>query len=478
MLRHRKFLPILFLIFCFFITRYTLHVTRICSAADANVLSDLQDSFARIAESAKPAVVNISSTRIERTQLYSYRSPFGEEDPFDEFFRHFFGPEYGTRKQQSIGSGVIIDKRGYVLTNYHVVERASDIQVALGDGRNKKSYPGKIVGKDSRTDLAVIKIEPKKNEDFPTVPLGDSDKIRIGDWAVALGSPFGLEHTLTVGVISAKRQNVTIQNNTYEDLIQTDASINPGNSGGPLLNLKGKVIGINTAIFSPSGGFVGVGFAIPINKAKEILEDLIEKGKVTRGYLGVKTQDITDELVRSFGLPGIEGALVSEVIQGEAAEKAGVKRGDVIVQAGDKPIQNSNDLRSAIGRTQPGKKITLKIIRSKKEIAVEAALGKAPEEEGEAAAREEAKEERIGITVKNSKVQLDPLGKSVVVSKVEPGSSAQDAGIAEGDIIKEVNNKEIKDVSDFESGMKDAKDTVLLLIKRGTSMLYVAVELK
>jgi len=447
----------------------TLGKTASSPGSETGPLVDLQETFSRIAEAVKPAVVNIASTRIEKTQLYSFRSPFGEEDPFEEFFRYFFGPEYGTRKLQSVGSGVIIDKRGYVLTNYHVVERATDIQVSIGDGKDKKTYPGKVIGKDVRTDLAVIEIKGKKGEEFPVAPLGDSDKIRVGEWAIAVGSPFGLEHTVTVGVISAKRQNVAIQTRNYEDLIQTDASINPGNSGGPLLNIKGEVIGINTAIFTPSGGFVGVGFAIPINKAKEILSDLIEKGKVIRGWLGVRIQDITDELAKSFGLSGKEGALVSEVISGSPAEKAGIKRGDVIVQVGDKRVSNSNELRSLIGRTPPEKKVPVRVIRGKNELVIDVVLGKAPEEE--VISKEESQEERLGITVQNAK-------EGVVVTKVEPGSLAQDAGIQEGDIIKEVNHKEIKDISDFDREMKEAKETVLFLIKRGDATIYVAMEIK
>ena len=435
-------------------------------------LIDLQEAFSGIAEEVKPAVVNIASTRIEKTRAYSFqfKNPFGEEDPFDEFFKHFFPPEYGTRKTQSLGSGIIIDKRGYVLTNYHVVERGTDIQVTIGDGRDKKTYPGKVVGSDPRTDLAVIKIEGKKEEEFPTVPLGDSDKIKVGEWAIAIGSPFGLEHTVTVGVISAKRQNVSIQNNNYEDLIQTDASINPGNSGGPLVNIEGEVIGMNTAIFTPSGGFIGVGFAIPINKAKEILTDLIEHGKVVRGWLGVRIQDITDELAKSFNLKNKEGTLVSEAISAGPAEKAGIKRGDVIIQFDGKPVKNSSELRSVVGRTSPDKKVPVKIIRDGKEKTVEVVLGKAPEGEEEVV-KDESANESIGLTVKNSK-------DGVVVSKIEPGSIAQNTGIQEGDLIKEVNNKEVKDVSEFEKTMKESKETVLFLIKRGDATIYIALGLK
>ena len=435
-------------------------------------LTDLQEAFARIAETVKPAVVNIASTRIEKTQSYSFRfrSPFGGEDPFEEFFKHFFPPEYSTRKTQSLGSGIIIDKRGYVLTNYHVIERGTDIQVAIGDGGDKKTYSGKVMGSDARTDLAVIKIESKKDEEFPTVPLGDSDKIRVGEWAIAIGSPFGLEHTLTVGVISAKRQNVSIKNNNYEDLIQTDASINPGNSGGPLVNIQGEVIGINTAIFTPSGGFVGVGFAIPINKAKEILTALIEYGKVVRGWLGVRIQDITDELAKSFNLTSKEGALVSEVVAGGPAEKTGIKRGDIIVQIDGKSVKNTSELRSIVSRTSPDKKVPVKVIRSGKEITIDVVLGKSPEGE-ETISKDEAKNDSLGLTVQNTK-------DGVAVSKVEAGSLAQNAGIQEGDLIKEVNNNEIKNVSDFEKAIKETKENVLFLIKRGESTVYVALGLK
>jgi serine protease Do len=443
------------------------------TADKPEVLSDLQEAFVRVADIIEPVVVNIASTRIEKTQSYSsqFGSPFGDEDPFNDFFKHFFPSEPGTRKIQSLGSGIIIDKRGYVLTNYHVVEKATDIQVTLGDGNSKKTYSAKIMGSDSRTDLAIIRVENKKGEEFPVAPLGDSDKIRIGEWAIAIGSPFGLEHTLTVGVISAKRQNVSIQNNNYEDFIQTDASINPGNSGGPLVNIRGEVVGVNTAIYSPSGGFVGVGFAIPINKAKEILTSLIENGKVVRGWLGVRIQDITDELAKSFNLTGKDGALVNEVVAAGPAEKAGIKRGDVIVEIDGKPVKTTSELRSIVGRISPDKKTKVKVMRGGKEVMLGVVLGKAPEDGGEALSKDEATNDSLGLTVQNSK-------DGVVVTKVEPGSLAQSAGIREGDLIKEANNKEIKDVPDFENAAKEAKETMLFLIKRGDITIYTAIGLK
>ena len=435
-------------------------------------LVETQEAFIKIADLAEPAVVNISSTRVEKIQSYSFKGPSGENDPFDDFFKHFFPPET-ERKYNSVGSGFVIDEQGHILTNYHVIERAKDIQITMGAGDNKKTYPGEIVGSDAKTDIAVIKIKTKeKNKKFTYLALGDSNKIRVGEWSIAIGSPFGLEQTLTVGVISAKRQNVSIQTQNYEDLIQTDASINPGNSGGPLVNIRGEVIGINTAIFSPSGGFVGVGFAIPINKAKEILDQLIAHGKVTRGWLGVTIQDLNDELAKSFKIPAKEGVLVSGVIKESPAEKAGIKKADIIISFNGQKVSNSAELRSFVARTEPGKNVNLTVLRNGKEITLALTIGKLSEEKETAAEKTtETTEEKLGITVQDSE-------KGVIITKVEEASLAQEAGMREGDIIKEMDRNEIKNVSDFKNKIKNAKETVLLLIDREGAAMYVAIALQ
>lgn len=433
---------------------------------------DLQNAFVQVSENIKPSVVNISATRIEKSEAFSFkfRSPFGE-DPFEEFFKHFFPPEWETRKYRSVGSGVIIDSKGYVLTNYHVIERARDIQVTIGDGKEKKMYRGFVAGTDPRTDISVIKIEG--NGKFPVAPLGDSDKIKVGEWAIAIGSPFGLEHTVTVGVISAKRQNVSIESRNYEDLIQTDASINPGNSGGPLVNIYGEVMGINVAIFTPTGGFVGVGFAIPINKAKEILSDLIKHGKVTRGWLGVRIQEITPEIAKSFNFPkDRRGVLISDVLPGSPGEKAGFKRGDVIVKFNEKDINEPADLQHMVARASPGSIANIKAIRANKEVFFPVRLGLAPGmEELSKSSKEETKVSRLGLTLQNH-------SEGVLVVSVENGGIAGNAGIAEGDIMLEINKQPVKNIYDFEKAVKSSGKSTLFLIKRGDATVYIAVSME
>jgi Do/DeqQ family serine protease len=433
---------------------------------------DLQSAFVNVSENIKPTVVNISATRIEKSEVssFKFRSPFGE-DPFEDFFKHFFPPEWETRKSRSVGSGVIIDSRGYVLTNYHVIEKAKDVQVTIDDGRERKTYKGTIVGTDSRTDISVIKIEG--NGKFPVAPLGDSDKIKVGEWAIAVGSPFGLEHTVTVGVISAKRQNVSIENRNYEDLIQTDASINPGNSGGPLVNIYGEVMGINVAIFTPTGGFVGVGFAIPINKAKEVLADLIRHGKVIRGWLGIKIQEITPELAKSFNFKSTrQGVIVSDVLSGSPGEKGGLKREDVIVRFNGKDVKESTDLLRMIAKISPGSIVSIKVIRAKKEIFLQVKMGSVPnEEESMGLSGDEARVSHLGLTVQNHI-------EGVLIVDAEEGSISQNAGIVGGDIILEINRQKVKNVSEFEKIVKSAGKNILFLIKRGDAMVYIALTLQ
>jgi len=438
-------------------------------------LLNLQSAFVRIAESVKPAVVNISATRIEKSQFtFKFRSPFGE-DPFEEFFKYFFPPEMEERKFRSIGTGVIIDPRGYVLTNYHVVEGARNIQVALNDGKNRKTFSAQVVGRDAHTDLAVIKINgrPLQGFRFPVARLGDSDKIEVGEWAIAIGSPFGLEHTVTVGVISAKRQNVSVEGRNYEDLIQTDASINPGNSGGPLVNIYGEVIGINVAIFTPSGGFVGVGFAIPINRAKDILSDLIARGSVSRGWLGVRIQEITPELSKAFKLPEGEGVIISDVIPSSPAQEGGLRRGDVITRFNHQPVAKPEDLQKMVSKTKPGTNVAVEVIRENRKLQLYVKLGEMEEEEEKTdfSKDEGRKTKALGLTVQNHE-------EGVLVVNVEPSSLAQNAGILEGDIIQEIDRKPVKNISDFRRAIKEAGKSILFLIKRGDATVYIAVNME
>ncbi len=428
---------------------------------------ELQEAFTGVAQGVKPAVVNISAVQILKTEVPYYQFYFG--DPFEDFFDEFFGkprerrpePEKREfrRRLEGTGSGVIIDPQGYILTNYHVIARAEEIKVTLSNGKEKK-YDGKVVGKDPRTDLAVIKIKAK--EKFPAAKLGDSDKIRIGDWAIAIGSPFGLKQTLTVGVISAKRQSLFVEGREYRDMIQTDASINRGNSGGPLVNIRGEVVGINTAIYAPTGVFAGVGFAIPINNAKEILDELIEKGRVVRGWLGIEIREVDEVIARQFSLPAQKGVLVNRVMENSAAEKGGMNRGDVIIKIDNRKIEGVRDLQEVVSKTKPGKKVKVMVIREKKEVALTIKLAEMPETLEEAEVKEEEEkeiakgemEEWLGMKVEALTPDLARNygikdGEGVVIVEIEIGSKAEEMGLVEGDLIRSINRQATVDCKRF-----------------------------
>jgi serine protease Do len=333
-------------------------------------LAQMSGGIADVAAYVTPSVVNISTSKTVqmRNPLYPY-----SQEPF---FRQFFGvpynePRYRKFKERSLGSGVIVSADGYILTNNHVVAGAQEITVVLA---NKNTYKGRVVGTDPRSDIAVVKIDPKG---LPAISFGDSDKLRPGDMVLAIGSPFGLAQTVTMGIVSAVgRVNVGIED--YEDFIQTDAAINPGNSGGALVNMKGELIGINTAIFSRTGGYMGIGFAIPSNMARNVMDSLIKTGKVERGWLGVSVQDLTSDLAAQFGVPMNEGALVAEVVKGSPAYKAGLKLGDVIVEFGEKPVEDSGQLRNLAGFSAVGSTVNLVIIRNRKRESVEVKIGELP----------------------------------------------------------------------------------------------------
>jgi serine protease Do len=338
-------------------------------------LSGAGEAFVEVTKATKPAVVNISTTKVIRFR----EAPL---NPFfnDPFFRRFFGPdffrEFGgprERREQSLGSGVIVSHDGYIVTNNHVVEGASEIKVLVGDNRE---FTGKVVATDPRTDVAVVKISGR---DLPLVPWGDSDRLQVGEWVLAIGNPFGLNQTVTAGIISATgRANVGIAD--YEDFIQTDAAINPGNSGGALVNVRGELIGINTAIFSRSGGYMGIGFAIPSNMARQVMEALVKQGKVTRGWLGVHMQPLTPELAKKFGLKEPQGLLVGDVSEGSPAAAAGIKRGDVILEFAGKKVEDPVHLRNEVAATEPGKRVPVKIWRNNKELILQVEIGELPKE--------------------------------------------------------------------------------------------------
>ncbi len=425
-----------------------------------------QQAFTNVVKSVTPAVVNIST--VSKKKLVQ---PFFE---FSPFFGDFFGgraqPQY--RRETSLGSGFIINKEGYILTNDHVVKEAETIQVKLS---NEKVYNGKVVGEDAKTDLAVIKISSQ--ESLPTAVLGDSDKLQVGQWAIAIGNPFGLDRTVTVGVVSATgRSNMGIE--TYEDFIQTDASINPGNSGGPLLNVYGEVIGINTAIVAAGQG---IGFAIPINMAKQVVAQLIKKGNVTRGWLGVSIQPVTDEIAQSFGLQKARGALVSDVMAGSPAEKAGIKQGDVIARFAGKEIKDPRQLQLVVADVPAGQKVDVDLFRNGKPLTVSVTLSST---DSAAALKPKSTEPQagwFGLTVEELPKNLRIRGLAgVIVTEIEPDGIAAEAGIQKGDIIMSVNQKRVANLDQYGKAMKDAerKGSVALLVKRGENSIYFALKIR
>jgi serine protease Do len=447
-------------------------------------LAGLPD-FARLAEQLSPSVVNISTTTAPEPRPQrgpggqgGPRGPFGGEDPFHEFwepFERFFGPmPRQPFRQKSLGSGFIINRDGLILTNNHVIENADDIVVRLED---EKEYKAKVVGRDAKTDIAVIRIEGAA--DLKPATLGDSDSLKVGEWVMAIGNPFGLEHSVTAGIVSAKGR--FIGQGSYDNFIQTDAAINPGNSGGPLINLKGEVVGINTAIFSRTGGNIGIGFATPINVAKEELPELQEKGKVTRGWLGVLIQKVTPEIAESMELDDPHGALVADVMKDGPAAAAGIKVGDVIVEFDGKPVKDSNELPRMVARTAIGQSVTLKVLRGGKAEMVTVKIGELKEEEVAAASKSM---EDFGLTVQPLTPDVaESLGlgedvKGVVVSAVEPGSPADDAGLRRGDVIVEVNQKPVKDLASYRKAMEAVGrgKNILFLVRRGDNTIFLALK--
>lgn len=474
-------------------------------AAPPREVLNLQEAFVGVAEKLRPAVVNIATEQVEKIQN-PYEFFFG--DPFEDFFDEFFPrrqrprrgqPRTQERRISGAGSGVIIDPEGYILTNHHVVAAATRITVTVYGREGEKKYPGKVVGVDPRTDLAVIKIKPAGAGKLTAAPLGDSSKIRVGDWAIAIGSPFGLEQTVTSGIISAKRQTLQVEGKTYDDMIQTDAAINRGNSGGPLLNIYGEVIGVNTAIFTPSGAFAGIGFAVPIDRAKEILEDLIHKGKVTRGWLGIGIDALDEPKAKLWGIPDTEGVLVNEVMKGGPAEAAGIRRGDVIRELNGKKVKMPADLMQAVMKLPPKSKATLGIIRSKTKMTVEVLLGERPATDEEARKKlgDESGEELqerdspggsraswLGILVEPLDVPLarrlgiSETEEGVLVTEVSPGSKAEEIGITAGDLIKSINQMPTKTVLDFERVTKKVrlKEGVVMDVLRYGRPIYLSFQ--
>ncbi len=428
-----------------------------------------------------PAVVNISTTQVvkfNRPQVHP-RNPFGQQDPFDDFFNNFFGRMPKEQKRRSLGSGFIVSSDGYILTNNHVVEKADEVTVTLLD---KEEFKAKVVGTDPKIDIALIKIDTKKKLTY--VALGDSDKLEVGEWVVAIGNPFGLGHTVTAGIVSAKGR--IIGSGPYDDFIQTDASINPGNSGGPLFSLKGEVVGINTAIIQ---GGQGIGFATPIQLAKSVLDQLKDKGKVTRGWLGVYIQPLTPDASENLGLSGWHGALVSDVTKGGPADKAGIRSGDVIVGFDGKEIRDEHDLPQVVALTKPGKTVNVRLIRGGKETTVAVTIAEMKGEPGKPAEGQDLSSKSLGLTVQDitpdiaQRLETENT-KGAVVTGVADGSPAEIAGFNEGDIIRAILRQDklipVTSAAEFAKLVKtfQSDKTILFQVERGEGRILLTVKNK
>ncbi len=425
-----------------------------------------------------PAVVNISTTQVVKLNRPRMRNPFGPQDPFEDFFHNYFGRMPREQKRKSLGSGFIVSPDGYILTNNHVVEKADEVTVTLLD---KEEFKAKVIGTDPKIDIALIKIDAKKKLTY--VALGDSDRLDVGEWVLAIGNPFGLGHTVTAGIVSAKGR--IIGSGPYDDFIQTDASINPGNSGGPLFNLKGEVVGINTAIIQ---GGQGIGFATPIQLAKSVLEQLKVKGKVTRGWLGVYIQRLTPEAAENLGISGRRGALVSDVTSGGPAEKAGIRSGDVIIAFDGKEIKDEHDLPQAVASTKPGKTLDVRLVRGGKEMTVAVTIAEMEGEPGKPAGGHELSK-NLGLTVQDITPEIAQRletenTKGVVVAEVADGSPADDAGFNEGDIIRAILRQDkrnpVTNAAEFAKLVKkfQSDKTILFLVERGEARILLTVKNK
>ena len=451
------------------------HAPASLKLADSNE-GPSKSSFAPVVKAVLPTVVNISLSKVVRT-------PNQLSGPMmDPFFQHFFGDGADgrfniprERRERSLGSGVIVSPEGYILTNNHVVDGATDIRVTLSD---KREFKATIVGTDPKTDVAVLRVE---SANLPAVTIGDSSKVQVGDYALAIGDPFGVGQTVTMGIVSAKgRANLGIED--YEDFIQTDAPINPGNSGGALVNDRGELIGINTAILSHgSGGNEGIGFAVPINLARQVMDQILKNGKVTRAYLGIIPQDVTPSIAKSMGQSEPRGVLVGDVSPNSPAQASGLQRGDIILEVNGKPVADANELRMSISMMQPDATVKLSVVRNGDRHDLSVKLGQLPTPEEHAQVEKNGSESALeGVTVDNLDAQtaqelgLPPNATGVVVTDVSPSSPYADSGLHRGDVIQEVNRQPVKDVADFEKAMRKGGQEPLLLVNRHGSTMYLA----
>ena len=460
-----------------FIMGFFILDTRIVDARSNALLMGADGSFAELVKKAKPSVVNIYAMKIVKENRMTPRS-FGRSpnDPFNDFFERFFKDQMPREHvQKSLGTGFILSKDGLIITNNHVVEKTEEIKVKLAD---EKEYNATIIGRDPKTDLALIQIKPEKS--LTPLPLGDSDKLEVGDLVVAIGNPFGLGNTVTAGIVSAKYRNIGA--GSYDNFIQTDASINPGNSGGPLLNIHGEVIGINSAIFSQHGGSIGIGFAIPINMAKDLLPQL-KKGKVIRGWLGVLIQTITPELQDKLHLKDRRGALIADISIGGPAEKANLKRGDVIISFNGNIIKEMKDLPYIVAATPVGEKVKVEVIRNGRKETLDIIVGEL-QSKYDPGSPAEARP-YLGLTVEKITPQIARnLGISgtegLIISQIENNSPAAEAGLRVRDVVLEIDQSSINNLSDFQQKLRsyNNQDSILFLVKRGSSTLYLILKVK
>ncbi|HSW63047.1 MAG TPA: DegQ family serine endoprotease [Dissulfurispiraceae bacterium] len=438
-------------------------------------IEETSRAFSEIVRAVSPSVVNISSTKVLKRQ----------QVPFDEFFDFLTPfPDGKNRrfKEQSLGSGVIVSPDGYIVTNNHVVEQSSDIRILLHD---KRSFKARVIGADPKTDIAIIKIDTKG---LPVIPWGDSERLQVGEYVLAIGNAFGLNNTVTMGIISAVgRADVGIAD--YEDFIQTDAAINPGNSGGPLVNIRGEIIGINTAIFSKTGGYQGIGFAVPSNMVLAVKDQLTKDGKVTRGWLGVTIQELTPEMAQKFGLKGADGVLVSDVAKGSPAARAGIQRGDIITEFSGRRINDVGMLRNMVAQSRIGSGVLVKLIRRDREMSVTATIVELPSDASDLSSRpapggEGSANALSGVTVTDltaaiaKQLGLDKDEKGVVVLKIESGSAADDAGLRKGDVLEEIDRQKVSNLNEFNRALSKLRsdEAVLLFVNRFGRKFYITIE--